>query len=93
MASSAEQKKQKAKEASQAQVAKINVSLEEKIGLPDYSHVRIFASVTRDVPDESDDQILEDMVATTRNILEPFLAQERELVLGDLQDKATGDKK
>ena len=45
--------------------------------------------MTRDVVDESEDQLLEEINKTAHEILEPFLAAERELVLGELQDNAT----
>lgn len=61
--------------------AKIAVSAEDKIGLPDYSHVRIFASVTRDVLDDGDDEKIKDELRKNFELVEQVLAEYREPVL------------
>lgn len=68
--------------------ATVNVVLEEKIGLPNYSSVTIRSSVTRQVEDEGLPSLLEAQRGISREAIEPFISEMRGIVLKDLQEKA-----
>lgn len=65
---------------------KINVYVEDKIGLPNYSSVTIGGSITRIVP-EGDADVLSSEFATNFELVEKVLAVERAKVLGEIQEK------
>lgn len=71
-------------EVSQGEV-KIYVGAEEKIGLPNYSNVSISASVSRVVPEGTDEEISTALRATAK-IVEDFVAEERQNVLDGLKN-------
>lgn len=79
-------------ETEQKRVAKINITLSDKIGLgpPSYSKVEVGASVTREVVDEGPEAILEELNTLAKEVVEPFIASERSKVLKWLQD--SGEK-
>lgn len=65
--------------------AKVSISLEEKIGLPNYSNVSIWASVTR-FADDTEEGRLEGLREAGSSV-ETILAEEREPVLSMIQGK------
>jgi len=65
----------------------VSAGVSEKIGLPQYSNVDIGPiTVTRFVPDGTDEEILEHVRATA-TISEQFIAEERKTVLAMVQSK------
>ena len=63
---------------------KIFVSAEEKIGLPNYSNVSVSASLSRFVPEGTDEE-LKKALRETAAIVEEFVAEERATVLASLK--------
>lgn len=65
---------------------RIHVGVEEKIGLPEYSSATIHASITRDIPEGTDEEIAAALRANAV-IAEEFLAEERQVLLKSVQSK------
>lgn len=71
--------------------ARLYVGLEDKIGLPNYSSATAMASISREIDDPSGDEALElfkqEMRKMAEEVLEPFIAAERENILRMVQEK------
>ena len=73
--------------------AKINITLTDKIGLgpPSYSKIEVGVSVSRDIVDPGGDEglpaIKEEIEKLAKEVVEPFIAQERGKVLKWVQSQ------
>ena len=70
-------------------IAKLYVGLEDKIGLSNYSSATAMASVSREIEDPGGDEALQIFAAELRKmaeeVLEPFIAAERQNILDTVQ--------
>lgn len=67
--------------------ATVSVTLQEQIGLKDYSHIQVRAFVSRQIDDTGDEAIAAGLRNLSVNIVEPFLAELRQEVLDELKEK------
>lgn len=76
--------------------AKINITLNDKIGLgpPSYSKIEVGVSVTREINDPGGDEALSlikaEVEKVAKEVVEPFIAEERAKVLKWVQNQQDG---
>jgi predicted short-subunit dehydrogenase-like oxidoreductase (DUF2520 family) len=69
---------------------RIHVGVEEKIGLPQYSSATITASLSRVVAD-GDEAYLDTELRKVAQIVENFVAEERQALLKSVQESQAGN--